>query len=96
MKNFPLMYLEAKPPKLRWNAWSVFVARRSIAQGALDLLDFVKDNAGGLRDSEDAHSSTNNSQGKKHEVIRAGEQKDIVVLYTIRLVRGAFSLGRSL
>ena len=58
-----------------------------------NLLHFVKDYAGGLRDSKDAHSGTKESQEQNNEVVGARQQKDIIVLDAVGLVRGIRALA---
>jgi hypothetical protein len=79
MKNLPLMYLEAKPPKL-WRHGQLIVCRGKRVAG--DILDLVKDDTGGLRDAEQAHEEGDDRKGTADQPIVGLESRDIVVLDT--------------
>lgn len=60
MKNLPLIYLEANPPKLSMsisfrNVWTWY-------EWCPLLLDFIEYDAAGLVYSKQAHNGTNNSE----------------------------------
>lgn len=63
MKNLPLIYFEAKPPKLKWSAQ----VHRLICPA--DLLDLVKDHARRLVDAEQSNRRSHNSQGSHQLVV---------------------------
>lgn len=62
----------------------------------MDLLNFVEDDAGGLRDSEDADSRAEDGHEQENQIIGAGQQKDIVVSDAVGRVCGVLRLARGL
>jgi hypothetical protein len=52
----------------------------------MDALHLVEDDAGGLVDPEDSDNGSRYSDTKCQEVIGHGQEEDIVVLDTVRLV----------
>ena len=80
MKNLPLMYLEAKPPKLgEYGQFVVAVWETAMIEY---ILDFVKDNTGGLRETEQAHEEGDDGKGTADEPIVGFQSRDIVVVDT--------------
>ena len=59
MKNLPLMYFEAKPPKLYPLSAPLFLTIN--LQG--DVLYFIKDHTSRLRDPKQAHKQSNEGHG---------------------------------
>ncbi len=86
MKNLPLMYLVAKPPKLLPRRGQL---RYHTHWGMrMNILDLVEDDAGGLVDAEQAHDSGEDGDGKHQLEIRARQQEDVIVLDALRRVVG--------
>jgi len=80
MKNLPLMYFDANPPKLRCksaNKFFRFLLRRC------GLLDFVEDNAGRLLNAEEAYNGSHASQHGQQRPVRSGEVEDVMVLHSL-------------
>jgi hypothetical protein len=63
-------------------------------QPCLSILDFVKDDTGGLREAEQAHEESDHGQGTADGPIVRLESRDIVVLDTFRGEANGLSCGR--
>jgi hypothetical protein len=78
MKNLPLIYLVANPPKL--GARSVAIYQH---WHRMHLLDFVEDDAARLSYPEQAHDCRDSNQKAQQPPIRTRKVEDVIVLYAL-------------
>lgn len=81
MKNLPLMYLDAKPPKLCTMVSCWYILHMVFNA---DLLDLVEDNATRLVYPEQTHGQGNQGQSNQQLPVGAWEAKDVMVTDTLR------------
>lgn len=84
MKNLPLMYLDAKPPKLL-QTFDQYPANRGnyILPWVGYILDFVKHDTGRLVNAEQANNGGHNRGDSEEREVGSGKQERIIVLNTI-------------
>jgi hypothetical protein len=92
MKNLPLMYFDANPPKLGNQLANVSLEFVSTQP---HLLNFIENNAGRLGNSEESNDSGNGGQNSQQRPVRAREIKDIMVLHSLGSVALDFLLRRA-
>jgi hypothetical protein len=84
MKNLPLMYFEAKPPKLGRDSLARDTVLGSGAEGY--ILDLVEDNAARLVDSEETNDGGENCHTERDLVVGNRKEEDIIVVDTLGCV----------
>jgi hypothetical protein len=77
MKNLPLMYLVANPPKLEPGQFL------PLALGLLRLLDFIEDDTARLSYPEQSHNCCDNHQETQQPPIRTRQIEDVMVLHAL-------------
>lgn len=92
MKNLPLMYLEANPPKLPTRHGQFPLSTNGGAGGDGNALDLVEHHAGGLVDAVEADNGRDNCHQDGDLVVGDGQQKDVIVVDAVGCVV-LFALG---
>ena len=85
MKNLPLMYLEANPPKLPARHGQ-FLLSTNGAGGDLNVLDLVEHHAGGLVDAVEADNRRDDGHQDGDLVVGNGQQEDVIVVDAVGCV----------
>ena len=88
MKNLPLIYLDAKPPKLK-----VIHVRRvtnTLQGGKLYVLDFIEDNTRRLVYPEQPYEASSKGQKAYCLIVGAWEVKDVIVFDAFGLISNQF------
>ena len=90
MKNWPLIYLDAKPPKL-----CKLGMVRDVNGGS--VLDFIEHNAGRLIDPKQTDGTRKKSQEGDYSIVGTRQVEYIVLLHAIRAIirsggRGLFAI----
>lgn len=83
MKNLPLMYFEAKPPKLGKDSCQL-ACRQRREEMVSNILDFVENHAVRVVDSEEPDNGAQDGHAEHNLVVGDRKQEDIVVLDTLR------------
>lgn len=86
MKNWPLMYLRAKPPKLEKVYVSLFEHVGHRRRAEQNILDLIKDDARRLIYTEEANEDGKEGDEEHNLVVREREKKSIVVLDADRAI----------